>query len=87
MAQWPNPRDRDLGENGGGGGGGKGADTVKIVFQLCNVPSPNSVQNTCVFAVFEGRDTATNLHVALDRYKPQLEHLSAMEWRYIHVFK
>ena len=66
-------------------GGDKGADTVKIVFQICNVPSPNSVQNTCVFAVFEGRDTATNLHVALDRYKPQIEHLSTMEWRYIHV--
>ena len=65
--------------------GDEGADTVKIVFQICNVPSPNSVQNTCVFAVFEGRDTATNLHVALDRYKPQIEHLSTMEWRYIHV--
>ena len=66
-------------------GGDKGADTVKLVFQLCNVTSPNSVQNTCVFAVFEGRDTTTNLHVALDRYKDQIEHLTTTEWRYLHV--
>ena len=63
-------------------GGDKGADTVKVIFQLCNVISPNSVQNTCVFTVFEGRDTTTNLHVALDRYKAQFECLTAMEWRY-----
>ena len=31
--------------------GDEGADTVKIVFQICNVPSPNSVQNTCVCRV------------------------------------
>ena len=62
-------------------GGDKGADMVKVFFQLCNVSSPNSVQNTCVFSVFRGKDTTTNLHVALDRYKPQFEHLAATEWR------
>ena len=50
-------------------GGDKGADTVKV---LCNVISPNSVHNACVF---EGKDTSTNLHVALDRYKTQVERL------------
>lgn len=59
-------------------GGDKGADTVKVI---CNVPTPNSVQNTCVFTVFEGRDTTTNLHITLDRYKPQFESQSAMQWR------
>ena len=54
-------------------GGDKGADTVKILFQLCNVINPNSVINTCVFCVFEGKDTTTNLHVALDHYKPEFE--------------
>ena len=62
-------------------GGDKGADTVKVFFQLCNVPNPNSVQNTCVFTVFKGKDTTTNLHVSLDRYKPQFEHLAQSEWR------
>ena len=32
-------------------GGDKGADTVKIVFQLCNVINPNSVINTCVLCI------------------------------------
>ena len=53
--------------------GDKGADTVKLVFQICNVPSPTSVQKTCIYVVFEGRDTVSNLHVALDRYIPQFE--------------
>ena len=65
-------------------GGDRGADTVKVVFQIYNVHSPNSVQNTCVFVIFEGKDTATNLHIALDRYKSQFEQLAVMEWRYIH---
>ena len=62
-------------------GGDRGASTVKIFFQLCNVAEPNSVQNTCVFCVFEGRDTTTNLHIALDRYTAQLEHLVGALWR------
>ena len=66
-------------------GGNKGADTVKMIFQLCNVISPNSVQNTCVVTMFEGRDTTANVHVALDRYKPQFEHLRATQWRYIYL--
>ena len=66
-------------------GGDKGADTVKVVFQLCNVISPNSVNNTCVFCVFEGKDTSTNLHVALDRYKTQVERLRTTKWRYYYT--
>ena len=54
-------------------GGGRGGVTVKIVFQ-----TPNSIQNTCVFCVFEGKDTTTNLHNALDQ--SQFEEL---KWRYI----
>ena len=63
-------------------GGDRGGDTVKIVFQICNVCNPNSKQNTCVFCVFEGKDTVTNLHVALDRYKPQFEQIKTTNWRY-----
>lgn len=59
--------------------GDKGADTVKLVFQICNVQSSNSVQNTCVFDVFEGSDTSSNLHTALDWYIPQLETLEAAQ--------
>ena len=61
--------------------GDKGADTVKLVLQICNVPSPNSVQNTGMFAVFEVRDTTSNLYVPLDRYIPQMEAMMATKWR------
>ena len=67
-------------------GGDRGGDTVKIVFQICNVSNPNSIQNTCVFCVFEGKDTATNLHVALDRYQPQFENLKTARWRYASIY-
>lgn len=68
-------------------GGDRGSDTVKVIFQICNVAHPNSVNNTCVFCVFEGKDTTTNLHVALDRYRPQVEHLLTAEWRYMYTYK
>lgn len=63
-------------------GGDKGGSTLKASFQLCNVPRPNSVQNTCVFAVFEARDSPSNLHIALDRYNEQIRALQTTEWRY-----
>ena len=62
-------------------GGDKGGGTVKMNFQIVNVPHPNSVHNTCVFAVFAASDSITNLHVALDRYKDQLTALQKTQWR------
>ena len=64
-------------------GGDKGGTTLKASFQGCNVARPNSLQNTCVFAVFEARDSPANLHVALDRYCEQVRSLQSSEWRYI----
>ena len=40
-------------------------------FQLDNTYTPNSVPHTCVFSCFEADDTATNLHVALDRFRTE----------------
>ena len=51
-----------MGEDAGGG-------TLKMNFQIVNILSPNSPQNTCVFAIFEAKDTTTNLQVALDRFQ------------------
>lgn len=50
-------------------------------FQIINVMHPNSIQNTCVFAVFEAPDSVFNLHVALDRYSEQVEDLQKSQWR------
>ena len=50
-------------------------------FQVVNVPHPNNIHNTCVFAGFEASDSVTNLHVALDRYKDQFKDLHKARWR------
>lgn len=63
-------------------GGDKGGGSVKINFQICNCQKPNSVTNTCVFTAYEAADTKTNLHIALDKYKPQVEVLRKTVWRY-----
>ncbi|KAL5475254.1 hypothetical protein EMCRGX_G027330 [Ephydatia muelleri] len=59
-------------------GGDKGGGTCKMNFQIA---AQNSVHNTCVFCCFEAGDSVTNLHVALDRFKDQVEHLHGMKWR------
>ncbi len=62
-------------------GGDKGGSTMKVSFQILNCPNPNSPTNTCVFVAYEGPDTKTNLHVALDRYKSQIQELQNLKWR------
>ena len=48
--------------------------------QVVNVNNPNSIKNTSLFAVFEGDDTTTNLHTALDPYKEQVSEMQGMDW-------
>ena len=62
-------------------GGDKGGGTFKAGFQLCNVPKPNSPENTCLFCVFEAPDSYVNLHIALDRYRVQVDQVQAHTWR------
>ena len=62
-------------------GGDNGGGTFKMTFQIVNVATPNSVHNTCVSSFFAAGDSVTNLHVALDLFKDQVEHLHGMKWR------
>ena len=62
-------------------GGDKGGGSFKMSFQICNVEHPNSPSNTCAFCVFEAADTQTNLRIALDRFRDQVNNLGAMTWR------
>ena len=62
-------------------GGDKGGGSFKMSFQLGNVSSPNSVNNTCVFTVFNASDTPTNVHVALSRYRDSVSSLQSLQWR------
>ena len=69
------------------GGDKGGGDSFKMKFQIVNTPTPNSVQNTCVFSFFEASDTSTNLHVALERYKAQIEALEGLKGRLVAIPK
>ena len=42
---------------------------------------PHSPQNTYVFAIFEAKDTTTNLHVALDRFQGDIDALNGTQWK------
>lgn len=67
-------------------GGDKGGGSFKMNFQICNVAHPNSVNNTCVFCAFEAPDNPTNLRIALERYRSQIDDLSTKTWRYLLNF-
>lgn len=65
-------------------GGDKGGGTFKMSIQVANVEQVNSLKNTYVFSIFEASDSVMNLHIALDQYKDQLEHISTTEtWRFV----
>ena len=64
-------------------GGDKSGGSFKMSFQICNDPHPNCIENTCVFAAFQASDSAVNLHIALDRFKDQVNNLNGTKWRYI----
>ena len=58
---------------------------MKMNFQIANCLHPNSPINTVVFAAFEVPDSKSNLHVAMDRYKSEVEALKTLTWRYSHI--
>ena len=62
-------------------GGDTGGGTFKMNFQIVNIQSLNSPQNTCVFAIFEAKDTTTNLHVALDGFQGDIDALNGTQWK------
>ena len=62
-------------------GGDKGGGTFKMSFQVGNVSTPNAPENTFVVAIFEGRDSSSNLHIALDQYRDQIFNISGCTWR------
>ncbi|KAL5477393.1 hypothetical protein EMCRGX_G024188 [Ephydatia muelleri] len=66
-------------------GGDKASSLFKMIFQIVNTPKPNSVHNTCVFSCFKADDTVRNLHVALDRFRSEVDHISTMKWSFIEA--
>ena len=64
-------------------GGDKGQGSFKMALQVCNTRQSNSSKNTFVFCLFQAGDSPTNLHIALDRYRHQLEEINATIWKYV----
>ena len=62
-------------------GGDKGGGYFKMNFQIVNMQTPNSVNNTCVFSCFEASDTVSNPHVALDRFRGEVANMCTMKWK------
>ena len=62
-------------------GGDKGGGSFKMSFQVGNISTPNAPENTHVFAIYEGHDSATNLHICLDQYRDQIKEISESTWR------
>lgn len=54
-----------------------------MAIQIVNVIHPNSPNNTCVVAIFEGPDNVTNLTVLADRVQHQVNSLQSREWKYV----
>ena len=69
-------------------GGDHGGGTFKMLFQIANVPSPNSVDNTVPFCIFAAKDTVANLTTALEPYRNFISHLNGMVWhdKVIRIF-
>jgi len=61
-------------------GGDKGGGTFKMAVQILNVLHPNSPNNTCVFCIFEGPDSITNLIVMAQRLREQINTLQSRQW-------
>ena len=62
-------------------GGDKGGGTFKMAAQIVNVKHPNSTNNTCVFCIFEGPDSVTNLTVMAQRVGEQINTLQSRQWK------
>ena len=66
-------------------GGDKGGRSFKMSFQIGNTTNPNAPENTCVFALYEGHDSAANLHICLDQYRDQISNISTATWRLVFM--
>ncbi|XP_038063035.1 uncharacterized protein LOC119733726 [Patiria miniata] len=62
-------------------GGDKGGSSFKMEYQIVNVQNPNSLQNTVVFACYEGNDSTQNLKRTLPKIASQINKLTEQQWR------
>ena len=58
--------------------GDKDGGAFKMAFQIINTPNPNVAHSTCVFSCFEAKDSTTNLHIALDRFRSDFDKMASL---------
>ena len=61
--------------------GDKDGGAFKMAFQIINTPNPNAVHSTCVFSCFEAKDSTTNFHIALDRFRSDFDKMASLHWK------
>ena len=54
--------------------------SFKMNYQVCNTDRPNSKDNTTVFSIFEAKDHCSNLKIALQLFREQIDKLQVMKW-------
>ncbi|XP_071944865.1 uncharacterized protein [Antedon mediterranea] len=62
-------------------GGDKGGGNFKLMYQICNVAHPNSLNNTINLLVFEGTDNLFNLKTSMTNLIPQINELHKASWK------
>ena len=66
-------------------GADKGENSTKLVFEIFNSSSPNSVKNTQLISFFEGPDTNENIRLFFGKFKSEFEALTEIELNGNHV--
>lgn len=64
----------------------KGGGSFKMSFQVANISTPNSPENTIVFLMYEGPDSYANLSITLQRFIDQIGALQEKQWRYTYMY-
>lgn len=62
-------------------GGDHGGKSFKACYEICNIPRPNSKDNTVIFSLFEAKDYRTNLRAGLLKFQEEVDNLQTSRWQ------
>ncbi len=74
------PEDKIIVKIGGDRGGKGDHNTMKDCFQILNIESPNSVDNTQVYSMYYAPDSHSNMCIALQKFADDLKALHNYRW-------
>ncbi len=59
-----------------------GGDSTKFYYQITNLDQTNSCFNTTIFCMFKSMESITNINIAMDLFRDQINSLGSESWRY-----